>query len=138
MDHPTSRPAPQYQPPCAVVVLRPLDQMTCDPTVLARALAGQSLFAAEDMLCRILENLALWLDVLRDGLACDNPVLCVRAARRVTLVASRIGLTGLAQAAAHVAACIAQQDKVALAATLARLERAFDLAVIQVWHIRDG
>lgn len=137
MEHSTPRPAQNHPPSCAVIALRHHDQMAFDPTLLARALAGKSLFEAEDMLCRILENMAVWLDVLRDGVARDSLDLCAKAARRVGLVASQIGLIGLAQAAGHVARCVRSRDRVALAATLGRLERAFDLAVMQVWHIRD-
>lgn len=137
MDQITPRPAPQSLPPSQIVTLRCRDHLPFDPALLARVMAGKSLFEAEDMLCRILESMAVWIDALHDGLARDSPDHCAKAARRITLVASQIGLSGLAVAAGHVGHCARARDAVALAATLGRLERAFDLAVMQVWHIRD-
>ena len=53
-------------------------------------------------------------------------------------VGAQIGLTDVIEAAAHVARCAGQCDGVALSATVARLERAFDVAVTQVWRYREG
>ncbi|MBQ2261255.1 MAG: hypothetical protein II336_07810 [Loktanella sp.] len=120
-----------------MIILRCHDKLQLDQFVLARACAGQSPYAAEQMLCRILENIAYWLNVLQDGLTANCLEPCKKAARRIGLVAGQIGLTGLADAAGHVTACLQTHDHVALAATAERLERTFDLAVAEVWNFRD-
>jgi hypothetical protein len=60
-----------------------------------------------------------------------------KPARRVGLVAGRLGLVEVATAAGHVRICLKQADGAAIEATMARLERGFDLAVSEVWNFRD-
>ncbi|WP_322894443.1 MULTISPECIES: hypothetical protein [unclassified Yoonia] len=136
MDH--SNPLYTFYRPanCDVIILRCHDKLQFDHHVLARAFADRSAVEAEEMLCRILENMADWLNVLQQGGAADCPAPCQKAARRIGLVASQIGLTGLACAAGHVTSCLQSRDRVALAATIGRLERAFDCAVAEIWTFR--
>lgn len=124
-------------PDCDIVVLRCHACAPFDRAALARVFADQPLSEAEDMLCRILENIAYWLDILQQDSACDPGAMAGKAARRISLVAGQIGLVGLAVAADHVGRCLKAGDDVALAATIGRLERAFDLAVSEVWTFRD-
>lgn len=119
-----------------VIILRCHDKVQFDRQMLARLFAGRSLFEAEDMLCRILESMAQWLDILQHGLSSSGQDQGYKAARRIGLLASQIGMTGMAVAAGHVLICLHARDPVALAATLGRLERAFDLAVVEVWNFR--
>ena len=53
-------------------------------------------------------------------------------------MAAQIGLLDVSQSAAGVADASQGRDGVALSATLARLERAFDLAVTEIWQFRDN
>ena len=138
MEHQNPLHPPDTATECDVIILRCHDKVHYDGPMLARVMAGKSPVAADDMLCRILEHLAYWLDVLQQGVAADGWESCEKAARRIGLAASQIGLTGLAVAAGHVLVCLQARDPVALAATMGRLERAFDLAVAEVWSIRDG
>ncbi|WP_409697816.1 hypothetical protein [Yoonia sp.] len=119
---------------CDVIILRCHDKLLVDRPVLMRAFEDRTPAAAEDMLCRILESIAHWLDVLQDG--AEDPDRAVKAARRIVSVAGPIGLTGLALAADDVGQCLQSGDRVALAATTGRLERAFDLAVAELWDFR--
>ena len=128
------RAAPQVSV-TGVIILRCKDKVKFDRAALARAFADRSLPEAEDMLCRILESIAYWLDILQQSDA--DLHASVKAARRIALVAGQVGLTGLRDAAGHVGDCLTSSDAVALAATVGRLERAFDLAVSEVWHFRE-
>lgn len=89
------------------------------------------------MLCNILEGIADWLDRLQQGLAVGDHASMGKPARRILLVAGQIGLTDVAVAAGHVVRCAASDDRHALAATIGRLERAFDVAVTEVWDFRE-
>lgn len=111
--------------------------MLFDPTPLVRLFAEADPFAAEEVICRMLEDMALRLDDLQGAMARNAFDKMRRPARRIELVAHNIGLIELSAAAAHVAKAAAQDDGVALDATMARLERGFDMAVSEVWRFRD-
>lgn len=120
-----------------VVVLRCPDQLHFDPVPLIRLFAEKDATEAEDMVCRILEDIARRLDGLQEGLADFDYAGMLKPARRIGLIADQIGLTEVSVAAYHVVTCLCQRDNVAVEATLARLERAFDIAVSEVWNFRD-
>lgn len=104
---------------------------------LKQLFAAKETAEAEALICRTLEDIARRLDALQQGLfACDFSVM-IRPARRINLVADQIGLTEVSVAARHVATCLLQNDGVALQATIARLERGFDMAVNDVWNLRE-
>lgn len=120
-----------------VVVLRCPDLLLFDPVPLNRLFAEKDAAEAEDMVCRILEDIARRLDALQQGLEANDFATMLKPARRIGLIADQIGLTEVSVAAYHVVTCIFQGDGVALEATIARLERSFDVAVSEVWNFRD-
>lgn len=121
----------------SVTVLHCPDKLALDPAPLAKIYAQMGEAEAEDMVCRALENIAQRLDRLQDARRANAFDQMENPARRVAVVAKQIGLTEVAQAGYFVADCARSMDGVALGATLARLERAFDTAVSQVWNFRD-
>lgn len=112
-------------------------QLFFDPSPLVRLFAERDAEDAEDIVCRMLEDIALRLDMLQRALAVSAFSKMRRPAVRIGVVADHIGLTEVSVAAGHVGTCIVQQDWIALDATMARLERAFDMAVSEVWNFRD-
>lgn len=120
-----------------VAVLRCPQQLHFDPVPLNRLFAEKDHHAAEDILCRMLEDIAMRLDMLQQGMAGYHFDVMQRPARRIELIADRIGLTEVAIAAGHVQTCIRNRDPVGLDATMARLERGFDVAVAEVWNFRE-
>lgn len=109
-----------------------------DPMPLATLYADLGLDAAEDTVCRVLEDIASRLNALdamqaRCAFAEIPPV-----ARRINAVATQIGLIEVAKAADHVSKAAGQGDGVALDATLGRLDRGFDAALGQIWDIQQG
>ncbi|MFU8822614.1 hypothetical protein [Yoonia sp.] len=136
MDNSNPFPRDALAPDAQVISLRCHSITQFDPQVLAQAFATRPKAEVEEMLCRILESIAQWLDQVEEGLT----TLCFKQidkpARRIALLAGQIGLTELAVAAGHVGRCAVLGDAFALAATIGRLERAFDQAVTEVWDFR--
>ena len=120
-----------------VVVLRCPDQLHFDPAPLNRLFAAKEAVEAEEVVCRILEDIAMRLDMLQGQMARSEFENMVKPAKRIKRVADQIGLTEVCVAANHVATCLGQRDGVALEATMARLERSFDVAVAEVWNFRE-
>lgn len=120
-----------------IIVLRCPDLLHFDPAPLNRLIAEKDPEVAEDMICRILEDIARRLDTLQKGLEDSDFAMMLKPARRIGLIADQIGLTEVSVAAYHVATCVNQADGVALEATIARLERGFDVAVSEVWNFRN-
>ena len=120
-----------------VVVLCCVDLLHFDPSVLNRFFDEKNPDEAEEAVCRILEDIAMGLDLLQRGRAESDLVAMAKPARRIATVASQIGLSEVAMAANHVTNCLDAADGVALEATLARLERGFDIAVSEIWNFRE-
>ncbi|WP_341367925.1 hypothetical protein [Yoonia sp. BS5-3] len=119
-----------------VIVLCCADPVHFDPSVLNRLFAEKDPDEAEEVVCRVLEDIAKRLDILQQGRSESDLDKMITPAKRIETVAEQIGLGEVSVAAAHVARCIEQHDGVALDATLARLERGFDIAVSEVWEYR--
>lgn len=120
-----------------VAVLQCSHRMHFDPAPMIRLFAEKDPPVAEEIACRMLEDIAIRLDMLQHALGTRQFDTMQRPARRIELVADRLGLTEVAVAAGHVLACVRQGDIIALAATLARLERGFDVAVAEIWNFRE-
>lgn len=137
MENITPFPAHVSGPSPDVVVLNCQHRMFFDPSPLVRLFAEKDSDDAEAIVCRMLEDIALRLDMLQRARAADAFAKMQRPAVRIGVVADHIGLTEVSVAAGHVCACIGQKDWIALDATMARLERGFDMAVSEVWNFRD-
>ncbi|WP_159086894.1 hypothetical protein [Loktanella sp. Alg231-35] len=124
-----------------VIVLPRLRCANIDPDPLARLVAEADAdadwFKAEDVMCRMLEDAAAQLDLLQRHLSRRDFAAMGRPSRRIETVATHLGLTEVATAAGHVGQCASQKGGPALDATLARLERGFDVAVCEVWNFRE-
>ena len=137
MKNVTRFPGPRSDTSTDVVVLPCQHQLHFDPAPLVQLYAERDLNEAEEVICRMLEDIALRLDMLQRGLAAHDFIGMHKPAQRIGLVADQIGLTEVAVSAGHVGACLRQKDGVGLEATMARLERGFDVAVTEVWNFRD-
>ncbi|MEJ6396829.1 hypothetical protein [Yoonia sp. 208BN28-4] len=108
-----------------------------DPAPLITLFDDMSEPEAEAIVCRALEDIAQRLDKLQDSRASGQFGSVPKTAHRIAAIAGQIGLTSIMTAADHVANAANLQSGVALGATLARLERAFDAAVSEVWSFRQ-
>lgn len=120
-----------------VIVLRCADPLHFDPSALNRLFTERDPDEVEEVVCRVLEDIAMRLDMLQQGRCCSDFAAMMTPARRIATVAGQIGLVEVSVAAVHVLKCLEQMDGIALEATLARLERGFDIAVAEVWNYRD-
>lgn len=120
-----------------ITVLRCDSQVSLDPEPLALIYAEQGEDAAEETMCRALEDVARRLNAMQKARKSGAYDVLGPQAGRLAVIAAHIGLGEIATAGQHVARACAQFDGVAVEATLNRLERAFDAAVNQVWHFRD-
>lgn len=137
MKNVTQFPACTEKPSGDVVALCCVHRTQFDAQPLQALFAHKEPHVAEEIVCRMLEDIALCLDQLQRGLAARDFDPMRRSARRIAVVARQIGLTEVAVTAGHVRTCLSQHDGIALEATLARLERGFDMAVNEVWQARD-
>lgn len=137
MTNVTQFPSPVSVGSFAVVVLSCARQPHFDPAPLIRLFELQDFHEAEEILCRTLEDIALRLDLLQRGLAAHDFQKMLQPVQRIVFVADQIGLVEVGVAATHVCTCLKQQDGIGLDATMARLERNFDIAVNEVWNFRD-
>ena len=123
------------RPQVSVLVLHCRQTASLDPCPVDHIFAVKGQAEAEEMICRVLEDIAHRLYALKvDHHAFDQ---VAKPACRITQVAAQIGLTDVSRTAAHVATAARQADGVALSATLVRLERGFDIAVTEIWTFRD-
>ena len=93
--------------------------------------------AAEDMVCRAMEELALRIaqcDRLYRASDFDG---LHKASRSLVAIAEQIGMTVMARVARDVADCATSQDPVPLAATLARLMRTGEESLTAIWDLQD-
>ncbi len=108
-----------------------------DPGPIKKLYGRMTPHEADDLICRFLEDMARRLDQLQRGLAAHDAMMMARPARRIALMAQLMGLIEVATSARHVRVCLSQTDGIALEATVARLERGFDMAVNEVWNLRE-
>jgi hypothetical protein len=120
-------------PSAAIAVLRCADRFQMNPTPVAGLFSEMPPHEAEGIICRALEDMASRLDQLHTARMAGDFDEIATPARRIGAVARQIGLTTLFDATEHLACAAQQKDTVAVGATLARLERAFDMAVSYVW-----
>lgn len=108
-----------------------------DPVPLRMLFAALADHDAEDIVCRALEDIAVKLDRLQTARSSGAFSDISAPAKRMGAIADQIGLTDVALIARHMATASEMKCGVAVGATLARLERAFDAAVSHVWDFRD-
>lgn len=91
--------------------------------------------AAEEMICRALEDLARRLRQCDSAFRTRDLDGLWRASRALGAVAGQIGMVGLVRVAGDVRLCIEDGDPVALAATTARLIRVGEASLTSIWDI---
>lgn len=92
--------------------------------------------AAEDVVCRGLEEMAARLTHVERCYRQQRPREMRKTARGLGLVAEQLGMTLVARVARSVIACSEAGDGVALSATLARLLRIAERSLTEFWDGR--
>lgn len=110
-------------------------RLDCDRLDMLVSQLGEA--AAENVICRALEEIAVRLSHAqrchREGRLPDMR----RSVRSLIAISDQIGMGTLARVAGHVTACIDEGDPVALSATLARLMRIGESCIGEMWDICD-
>ncbi len=92
---------------------------------------------AEDVVCRAMEELALRLSHCGRLYAAENWDDLRKCARSLIAISDQIGMHILAQVAGDVINSIDASDRVATAATLARLVRIGEQSLTAIWDLQD-
>ncbi len=109
-----------------------LDQGRLEQLYLQLGEAG-----AEDVVCRALEELAVRLSHTERCFRRNQVQDMRKSARSLIAIAEQIGMTKLAGVARDVTLSIDLCDKVAVAATLARLLRIGESSLHEIWDVPD-
>lgn len=91
--------------------------------------------AAEDVVCRAMEELALRLCAIQRQADVGPREDMHKGLKALAAIADQIGLSTLSRVAHDVMTCIEYGDRVAEAATLARLARTGERSLTELWDI---
>lgn len=120
-----------------LLTLEQKESVRLDPERLGGLYRQLGEVAAEDMICRAIEELALRLTHCETlWRRQDSPGLR-KAARSLIAIADQIGMTTLARVAADVTTAADANDAAALGATLFRLMRIGEKSLTAVWDLQE-
>ena len=120
-----------------VSALRHEEGVRLDPDRLGALYAELGHTAAETVVCRAMEELAIRISDMQAFHAQGDVAAVQRAGRLLAKVADQVGMTSLARVAADVCDCADRRDPAALGATLARLVRIGDRSLTAIWDLQD-
>lgn len=120
-----------------VLTLEPSEKVRLDSDRLAGLYRQLGETAAEDVVCRAIEEMAvrltrcerMWRKNDREGLR--------KCARSLIAIAEQVGMVALARVAGDVARALDARDEVAVGATLCRLIRVGERSLTAVWDLQD-
>lgn len=113
------------------------ETISLDADTLERLYCQLGTQAAENVVSRALDELAIRLSDLAPLLRADRMEELSHLAHSIVAIGDQIGLNSLARVANDVSLCAQRGDRIALAATLCRLERIGDCSLIAIWDL-DG
>jgi hypothetical protein len=108
-----------------------------DPTQIEALCTDLGPYAAEDVVCRAMEELAQRLCHIQEQAVNGPREDLPKALRALSAIAEQIGLSGLSKVAYDVMHCIELKDQVAEAATLARLARTGERSLTELWELNE-
>lgn len=120
-----------------VTYLRQNEHPGLDPDRMTELYVQLGEAGAEDMICRVMEDLATKLADIHEVQGIADDQLMQQAVRHIAEVAGKIGLTGLSRVAMDVEYCLNFDDHPARAATLARMIRIGEKSLTAIWDSRD-
>lgn len=120
-----------------VATIRLTEAAGLDRDRLADLLGEMGEPAAERLIGRSLEDLAVRLNRAERAWTRGDHVRLCHGTREMAEVAQRIGLTTFARSAVNVSQVAMTGDHAALAATVARLIRVGEASLMSVWDMRD-
>jgi hypothetical protein len=120
-----------------VLKIRLKENVCVDQDKLGALYAELGEIAAEDVVCRAMEELALRLSHCSRLHTANNYDDLRKCARSLIAISEQIGMLVLARVAADVINTIDSYDRPAVAATLARLLRIGEQSLTAIWDLQD-
>ncbi|PRY20751.1 hypothetical protein CLV78_112125 [Aliiruegeria haliotis] len=113
------------------------EQVRLDSSKLQALYSQLGAAGAENVICRAMEELAVRLSDLAPLHRAGRHGELAKMSHSLVGIADQVGMATLAQVSSDVCDCASQQDPVAIAATLCRLERIGDKSLTAIWDMRD-
>lgn len=110
--------------------------MRLDPARLDELFVQLGQHAAEDVVCRALEEMAARLSHIERCYRTGNTAEMRKNARSLGAIADQLGMPAMARVARDVTNCADTADPVALAATLSRLLRLGERSLTEIWDVQ--
>lgn len=120
-----------------ITQLKPTEQVRVDSDQLSGLYANLGEVAAEDVVCRAMEELALRLAHCDRLYRNEQWVELRKSSRSLIAIADQIGMGKLSRVAGDVTECIDTHDHTALSATLSRLLRIGEGSLSAIWDLQD-
>jgi len=121
-----------------VAILTHDERVHFDPDRLTELYAELGENAAENVVCRALEELSIKLRRIEAAFWSRDIKVVHENALGLVSVADQIGMHSLSKVAADVSGCVEVGDVVALGGTLARLLRVGDQSLSTIWDTQDA
>lgn len=120
-----------------VSILRPSHRVHVNQDKLAALYVQLGDVAAENVICRAMEELAVRLSHCERLYRDEKLEELRKSVRTLRAIADQIGMDVLAKVSVDVVATIDDRDQTALAATLARLLRIGENSLTAIWDLQD-
>ncbi|WP_058245662.1 hypothetical protein [Tropicibacter naphthalenivorans] len=120
-----------------VTYLAPNERPQMDPEQIETLCTDLGPYAAEDVVCRAMEELAHRLCQLQEQALKGPREDLHKGLRALAAIAEQIGMRSLSGVAHDVMICIELGDRVAEAATLARLARMGERSLTEMWELNE-
>ena len=117
--------------------IRPVETARVDRGRLEALVQDYGTQGAERLMGRTLEEIAVRLNRIERFWRQEDHVRLCHGARELSDVADRVGLVGVAAASATVSGVAMTGDSAALGATVCRLLRVGEAALMSVWEVED-
>ena len=114
-----------------------MEQVRVDADQLNGLYANLGDLAAEDVVCRAMEELALRLSHCDRLFRSDDLTSLRKSSKSLIAIAEQIGMSKLARVAGDVTNCVDAKDTIALAATFSRLMRIGEGSLSAIWDLQD-
>lgn len=120
-----------------IVYMKPQESIRVDHDQLNGLYANLGDLAAEDVVCRAMEELALRLSHCERLYSSNDLPGLRKSSRSLIAIADQIGMSKLARVAGHVTDCVDSGDTIALSATFSRLLRIGEGSLTAIWDLQD-
>ena len=120
-----------------ILQIQPLESVRVDSEQLSGLYMDLGDIAAEEVVCRAMEELALRLAHCDRLFRSQDFAELRKSSRSLIAIADQLGMKKLARVAQDVTNCVDAGDTVALSSTLGRLMRIGEGSLTAIWDLQD-